>query len=46
VDALAILVVVVAVRVVAHVPMNNRANTHKPNMNFAKLGFLVTGVSF
>src|SRR5216683_3555385 len=32
-------------RTVAHVPMNNRANTTAPNVNFAKFGFLVTRVS-
>jgi hypothetical protein len=30
-------------RVVAHVPMNSRARTTTPNINFAKLGFLVMG---
>jgi hypothetical protein len=31
--------------VIAIVPINKMANTATPSMNFAKLGFLVTGVS-
>jgi hypothetical protein len=44
VDAIVLFALVKGARVVAHVPMNRRAKTTTPNMNFAKFGFLVMGV--